>query len=176
MTDTTFTKTLAMTQQYIYRSKIVNDWEENDKGERYTIDVYLCQKYKADGEEVGGVLLKIIFNYGNGGTITRWVNPATTEENDIFEDNGEPYKRYYILRGGMETHVYIDKVYDMTETEGFKEYADKQRMENNLKILLGKATEYNIMGNTIAIVDDDDDIIQRAEEEIMSNAPPRRPR
>jgi hypothetical protein len=123
MTDITFTKTLAMIQQYIYRPKIIDDWEENESGERYTIDVYLCQKYKDDGTEVGGVLLKIIFNYGNGATISRWVNPATTEENDVFEDNGEGYKRYYILRGGMETFVYISKVYDMALTDGFKMFS-----------------------------------------------------
>ncbi len=119
-TDNTFTKSLAMIQQYIYKTQIVNDWEENDKGERYTIDVYLCQKYKADGEEVGGVLLKIIYNGSYCGEIIRWVNPAKTEDKDIFEDNGEVYKRYYIFEKEEGTFVYIDKVYDMAETDDFK--------------------------------------------------------
>ena len=121
MTDITFTKTLAMIQQYIYKPKMEDNWVENASGERRTIDVYLCQKYKDDGTEVGGVLLNIKFNYGNSASSERWVNPATTEENDVFEDNGEGLKRYYYIRDkpGLD-YVYIAKVYDMAQTEGFK--------------------------------------------------------
>ena len=132
-TDITFTKTLAMIQQYIYKPKMEDNWVENASGERQTIDVYLCQKYKDDGTEVGGVLLNIKFNYGNGATISRWVNPATTEENDVFEDNGEGLKRYYI--NGVSEYVYISKVYDMALTEGFKNFCncadnDIEELEN----------------------------------------------
>ncbi len=121
MTDITFTKTLAMIQQYIYKPKMEDNWVENASGERQTIDVYLCQKYKDDGTEVGGVMLKIIFNYGNTASSESWVNPAHTEENDVFEDNGEGYKRYYTY-GIIPSldYVYISKVYDMALTEGFK--------------------------------------------------------
>ncbi len=115
----TFTKSLAIIQQYIYKKKIEDDWEEHD-GQRYTIDVYLCQKYNTNGEEVGGVVLKIIYNGSDCGEIIRWCDPAILAEKDVWEDTDVGLKKYYLFEKEEGTFVYVSKVYDMAETDGFK--------------------------------------------------------